>query len=115
MTNSNTFKSKLTLEQRKAESLKIRTKYPDKIPIICEVSKDIVLDKNKYLVPNDLTAGQFIYVIRKKMKLLPEQSVFIFINKTLPPSGELLSEIYKSSKDEDGFLYIYVAMESTFG
>lgn len=33
---STKFKNQHTLEQRKAESERIRSKYPDRIPVICE-------------------------------------------------------------------------------
>lgn len=42
------------------------------------------IDKKKYLVPSDLTVGQFVYVIRKRIKLSPEKGIFIFINNVLP-------------------------------
>ena len=115
----NSFKSKNSFEKRKGESDKILAKYSDRIPVICEKnpkSDDIPdIDKNKYLVPNDLTTGQFLYVIRKRLKLAPEKAIFIFVNNTLPPSGDLLSQVYKNHKDEDGFLYVTYSGESTFG
>lgn len=45
------------------------------------------IDKKKYLVPADLTVGQFVYVIRKRIKLSPEKAIFIFVNNVLPPTG----------------------------
>ena len=41
----------------------------------------------RYLVPSDLTVGQFVYVIRKRIKLSPEKAIFIFTNNVLPPTG----------------------------
>jgi hypothetical protein len=41
------------------------------------------LDKKKYLVPADLTVGQFVYVIRKRIKLSPEKAIFVFVNNVL--------------------------------
>lgn len=41
----------------------------------------------RYLVPADLTVGQFVYVIRKRIKLSPEKAIFIFVNNVLPPTG----------------------------
>jgi GABA(A) receptor-associated protein len=35
-------------------------------------------------VPADLTVGQFIYVIRKRVKLDPDKAIFIFVNDTIP-------------------------------
>jgi GABA(A) receptor-associated protein len=46
------------------------------------------IDKKKYLVPADLTVGQFVYVIRKRIKLQPEKAIFIFVNNNvLPPTA----------------------------
>ncbi|KAJ2450809.1 ubiquitin-like protein atg8 [Coemansia sp. RSA 2336] len=112
------FKDEHPFEKRKAEAERIRSKYPDRIPVICEkVEKsDIqVIDKKKYLVPSDLTVGQFVYVIRKRIKLNPEKAIFIFVNEILPPTAALMSAVYEEHKDEDGFLYISYSGENTFG
>ena len=45
----------------------------------------------RYLVPSDLTVGQFVYVIRKRIKLSPEKAIFIFAAGVLPPTGALAS------------------------
>ena len=112
------FKQEHPLERRKSEAERIRAKYPDRIPVICEKSdrSDIPdIDKKKYLVPADLTVGQFIYVIRKRIKLPPERAIFIFVNNVIPPTAHLMSTIYEEQKDEDGFLYITYSGENTFG
>jgi hypothetical protein len=75
--------------------------------VICEkVEKTDIptIDKKKYLVPSDLTVGQFVYVIRKRIKLAPEKAIFIFVDEVLPPTAALMSAIYDEHKDEDGFL-----------
>ena len=81
------FKKKLTLEGRKAESARILKKFPNRIPIItekCGNNPNIPhIDKNKFLVPNDLTLGQYAYVIRKRVKLKPEHGLFYFINNKM--------------------------------
>jgi hypothetical protein len=78
-----------------------------------EKSDIATIDKKKYLVPADLTVGQFVYVIRKRIKLSPEKAIFIFVDEVLPPTAALMSSIYEEHKDEDGFLYItYVTQKS---
>ena len=112
------FKKKYSLEKRKAESKKILLKYPEKIPIIVEKSKNCVLediDKNKYLAPEELTMAQFIYVIRKRIKLNSEEALYCFVNDALPATSSTLSSIYHDHKDEDGFLYIKYCSENVFG
>ena len=73
------------------------------------------IDKKKYLVPSDLTVGQFMFVIRKRLKLPPEQAIFLFVNGTIPPTGALMNQIYEEHRDVDGFLYITYSGENTFG
>lgn len=112
------FKSAHPLEKRKAEAQRIRAKYPDRIPVIVEKASDSDLpdiDKTKFLVPSDLSIGQFIYVVRKRITLKAEKAIYLFVNNTLPPTSALMSQIYKEHKDEDGFLYIQFSGESTFG
>ena len=105
-------------EKRKSEAERIRSKYPDRVPVICEKAdrSDIPdIDKKKYLVPADLTVGQFHYVIRKRIKLAPEKALFLFCSNSIPPNASLMSTVYEEQKDEDGFLYIQYSGESTFG
>jgi len=86
--------------------------------VICEKaekSKVQDIDKKKYLVPSDLTVGQYIYVIRKRLKLPAEQNIYLFINGTIPATSALLNGLYEKQKDVDGFLYINYSSENTFG
>ena len=110
------YKTNNTFDKRKQESSRIMVKYNDRIPIICEsLDQDLDLDKKKYLVPADLTMGQFMFIIRKRLKLGPEQALFVFINNRIPVTSSIISNMYKENKDEDGFLYVLISKESTFG
>eukprot|EP00178_Gracilaria_changii_P007619 TRINITY_DN23998_c0_g1_i1.p1 TRINITY_DN23998_c0_g1~~TRINITY_DN23998_c0_g1_i1.p1 ORF type:complete len:117 (-),score=13.52 TRINITY_DN23998_c0_g1_i1:67-417(-) len=112
------FKQEHPFEKRKEVSQKIRSKYPDRIPVIVERAPNSdapEIDKKKYLVPSDITVGKFIWEIRKHMKLNPEQAIFLFVGDSMPPTASLVSIIYERSKDEDGFLYVTYSGESTFG
>jgi GABA(A) receptor-associated protein len=112
------FEQETPFEERKAEADRIREKYPNRIPVICErvLNSNIPdIEKIKYLLPTDLTVGQFIYVIRRRVKLSPEKAMFIFVNNILPPSSMLMTELYEQQKNKDGFLYVAYAGENTFG
>lgn len=112
------FKKKFPLQKRIDEAARILKKYPDRVPVIVEKAEksDITeIDKNKYLVPSDLTVAQFIYVIRKRLSINADQAIFIFINNTLPVTSSMMLQIYNEYKDNDGFLYIKYSGESTFG
>ena len=112
------FKNTYHFASRYDESSRILRKYPDRIPIICEKHKntDIAeIDKHKYLVPHDLTCGQFIYVIRKRLRLPAEKAIFITINGYMPTISSTISEMYNKNKHEDGFLYVTYMSENVFG
>lgn len=82
------------IDKRRSEAERIRIKYPDRVPVICEKAdrSDIPdIDKKKYLVPADLTVGQFQYVIRKRIKLAPEKALFVFCSNHIPPTGKFIS------------------------
>lgn len=120
MYSSPPFKREFSFEDRYNEARRVLTKYPDRIPIICERSLKAghdcpIIDKKKYLVPRELTIGQFLYVVRKRIRLPPEKALFLFINGTIPTTSCLISEIYHRHKDEDGYLYITYGQENTFG
>merc|ERR1712216_424692 len=84
------FKDEHTFEKRVEEADKIRKKHPDRIPVICEKAEgsDIAeIDRKKYLVPQELTVGQFVYVVRKRLRLPPEKAISIFVDGHLPSRG----------------------------
>ena len=114
--------SSSSVETRKLESSRIISKHPDRIPIICERSTKCnsqipPIDKKKYLVPKDMTVGQFVYVVRKRILMKPEDALFVFASSTniLPQSSSLISEIYSKYSNEDGFLYMEYSGENTLG
>jgi GABA(A) receptor-associated protein len=112
------FKESVPFPQRFAEAQRIREKFPGRVPTIVERAPrtDVPpIDKKKFLVPSDLTIGQFIYVIRKRLNLPPEKALFLFVNNTLPTTGTLMRELYVQFMSEDGFLYCTYSGESAFG
>ena len=112
------FIKKFSLEKRKIEADRILEKYPNRIPIIVQKNPGCKLpdiDKYKYLVPMDLTMCQLMFVIRKRIKLKPEESIYVFIDKKIMSGNTIVSTIYENHKSEDGFLYLVYTAESTFG
>ena len=105
----------------KDEAIRTMSKYPDRIPVIVHRAKSAssdlpCIDKHKFLVPSDLTIGQFQYVIRKRLSLEPQKALFLFVNNSVPPTSTIISTIYDESKDPDTmFLFVTYSMENTFG
>lgn len=111
-------KHNVPFEKRLEESNRVMIKYPDRRPIICNKannSETPALSRNKFLVPHDLTLGQFMYVIRKHLKLEPEKALYFFIKDIIPMNSSLISNLYEQYKSDDNFLYITYSLENTFG
>lgn len=112
------FKKKYNFDQRKNEASRVCEKYPERIPIIVEqekCSRMPLLDKRKYLVPDNMTVGQFMYVLRKRLKLSPDKAIYMFFGKSIEPNSKELSDVYEKHKDPDMFLYASIGAEKTFG
>lgn len=112
------FEDKYPFEKRRAEAANIRLKYPDRVPIIVQKSIDsdvVTIDKSKFLAPCRLTVGQFVYIIRNRMKLPPEKGIFVFVKNNIPLQSAFLSTLYDEEANEDGFLYMTYSGENTFG
>lgn len=115
----NQYKQNTTFQDRRNEVDRIFKKYPDRIP--CFIYKNpksslLSVDRNKFLVPNDITMPQLYYIIRKRIQLDPKEGLFILINEeTCVNSIKTLQDIYNEYKDPDGFLYICYSSENVFG
>ena len=102
------------------EALRVKTKYPNFCPIYCE-SRDIQLEKSKYLIHKEMSFCQFIYILRKRIKLNAESGLFFLIKSPtegdiLPRTSEMIGTLYEKHKDPlTECLCITLTKESTFG
>jgi GABA(A) receptor-associated protein len=96
-------------------------KHPDRIPVIIEKNKNDkgpVIDKTKYLVLADMTVAQFLYVIKSKISITENSTIYFFSkkdNKTLLSGALTFNYLYNNYKDDDGFLYLEYCYENVFG
>ncbi|XP_072123250.1 microtubule-associated protein 1 light chain 3 gamma-like [Mobula birostris] len=114
------FKHQKSFAARKEESALMRSKYPQRVPVIVErypgekyLSN---LDRNKYLVPHDELMGYFVSVIRNRLALKPNQTFYLVVKKrTLTNMSATIGELDQEFRDSDGFLYFYYASQEMFG
>ncbi|XP_077982136.1 gamma-aminobutyric acid receptor-associated protein-like 2 [Glandiceps talaboti] len=112
------YKEEHSEEQRRTEAAKIRAKHPERIPVVVEKvtnSQIANIDKRKFLVPADITVAQFIWIIRKRIKVPSERAIFLFVGRVLPQTSATMGQIYEDHKDDDQFLYVAYSGENTFG
>lgn len=96
----------------------LKKKYSDYIPIlVLPKNDDIKLKKNKFLVNGDITIGQFLFIVRKKItNINSTESLYFIIDNILPPASSSLIALYNEKKDIDtNMLYIVLCKENTFG
>lgn len=132
--NNNSFTEQYTFDERKNEIIRVMMKHPDKIPVYINKSHNSDINdikKHKFLVPETLTIGEFMIIIRKNIQLKPEQAITLFIqtiddNIIMAPSSETIGSVYyknvisfknnsKYSNKIDGYLYLVYSGENTFG
>ncbi|XP_060110059.1 microtubule-associated proteins 1A/1B light chain 3C-like [Heteronotia binoei] len=115
------FKHRKPFACRKSEVASIRIKFPCKRPVILErYAKEKILpvmSKVKFLVPEDLTMGQFVSIIRNRMCIGSTQAFYFLAdnNRSMVNMSATISEVYSAYKDEDGFLYMTYASQEVFG
>jgi hypothetical protein len=118
------YKNTTPLSQREYESNRIICKYPNTIPVIVESkSSDIVLKKNKFLVPYDVSVSHLLCSLRKKLKLEERKAIFLCYDDVFVSGSEMMAEVYRKFKEKneygkknhDRFLYMNIFSENTFG
>ena len=122
MRKKNTFQYKLdhSLEERQNESSRILSTYQNRLPIICEKEPNLdipPIQKTKYLVPSDMTANQFQFLIRRNINLNQNSALYLITDKGITLTlSQTMMEVYNNNKDkQDNFLYLYYASELTWG
>ena len=111
------FRQRLTKEQRQHEFARVKNKLDNFIPIIVERGSEQspLIDKEKFLVPTEVTFGQLSFVIRKRLKMFPSDALFLMVNKQLFTGTSTVGNVYDAHHDLDGFLYVTYTNENTFG
>ena len=68
-------------------------RFPERIPIIVEPRETQIqmIDKKKYMAPKSLTFGQFVFILRKRLKMQCSDAIFLFCNNQLVNSSNGMS------------------------
>ncbi len=102
-------------------ALRLASKYPDRIAVI--IDSDVALQRHKFLVPSDLTIGQFLYVLLKKRIQYPRRDtdVYHLLLKSggIPNVNDSMYSVKKKSEvfdiSFDGFLRLKLETQNHLG
>jgi hypothetical protein len=102
-------------EERQKRSLALMKRYRDRVPVIIKESK-VKFEKTKFLPWKDSTFGQFMHFSRKYAEVICEKETLIgFIDNVMVPVSADMGSLYGEHADPDGFLYVTITRENTFG
>ncbi|XP_059051769.1 uncharacterized protein LOC131846472 [Achroia grisella] len=98
----------------------IRDRFPNKVPLYVERyerEREVpALGRRKFLVPQELTMSQFLYIIRSKIKLKESQALYLLVNdKVLVSHSMTMAQAYEQFRGHDGYLHITYAAQQVFG
>lgn len=103
----------------------LKVKHPGRLPIVLNTAQyrgELKPDyKWKYLCPEHYRLSQLFWeIINNGLQISFKEGIhFNFYDSTMrsivPPMSHTILEIYNKYKSNDGFLYIYVSKENTFG
>jgi GABA(A) receptor-associated protein len=122
--NINTIESP-QFTRKKIEQL--LSKHPDRVPIVISSISHKAYGINRFIVPLDMTVAGFMTLLRKKVELDPQESIFIFIKKTnnssstvskgdiIAPTSATLGSLYEQHKDDKLVLNLLYEKENVFG
>jgi GABA(A) receptor-associated protein len=124
------FRKRFKFEERKEITDKILTKYDDKCPLYLSFDSQLNLKSlknyNRYIVTSNLTLGQFLLIVKKKINIDATESLTLFIeiydknnskmkDSIIAPLSSSIDSVYNINKNDDGFLYMRLVKENVFG
>jgi hypothetical protein len=99
------------------EVQRIREKYPHKVPILVTETKNMKIDRQKFLVDLDMKYAELLLVFRRRLEdLRPSESIYMFVgqNMSLVPLHKSINETLDIAMEDD-YIKITLAKENTFG
>ncbi|KAL7722940.1 Autophagy-related protein [Entamoeba marina] len=119
------YRRKVSFEERKAVSSQLMERKPNYVPFIVESeesSNAVMLKKERFFVNKNTQIADFISILLESYIISPDIQLEHVFLKVQTPSGSInprpddaLGDLYDMYKEEDGFLYVTVYKERTFG
>ena len=111
------YKDTHSFEERQADCTRLKNQYPNRIPVILEFDSMFhkTAEKERFLVPDDLTLAQFMFAIRTQLKLTPAEGVYLMCKGKFIPNTDFFLEIGEKYSEPCGNVFMRLYKENTFG
>ena len=112
------FRERLTPAQRAAECARVLARRPTYVPAILVRGDHAApaVDREKYLLPPDLTAAQLHYIVRRRLRMDAREALFLLCGRRRVGGETTVRQLQDAHRDtEDGFLYVTYTLEHAFG
>jgi GABA(A) receptor-associated protein len=129
-TTPKSFQEQHSFDTRQREAARMRSEYPNRVPVIVQPtarSHVPAMKKRKFLIDKQNTVSQLMLAVRRSVvnaataerPFGPESALFLYTKKdkhmVLHPGSQTMANIDDEYRDEDGFIYMTVDTENTFG
>lgn len=109
----------LSFDERKIKSEKINNRYKDKVIIATLFDNNIKLNKDFdtfiFIVSKDITISQLIIKIRNYCEITKNEAIYLSFNDVIKSNSNTLEQIQNEYIKDDGFVYMKITKENTFG
>ncbi len=89
------------------------------VKVVVEAIHPIKMDHKKYLASKDETIGQFMYKLRKKIALKPEEALFMNVKsgfqEVAVSVSQLMSQVFQEFHNPDNEVHFVLRSEEVFG
>ena len=108
-----------TLRIPDREAARVRERFPDRVLIVItrRAITDPKMDKSKFVVPRDLTIGNLLLVVRRRVMLRSSDALFLFPveSKQMLSAATTVGQAADAHAERSGVLYLGYTQENAFG
>jgi GABA(A) receptor-associated protein len=113
------FLEQFSVEERLRAALALRTKHPDKAPLLVFIDRNIdtTVPSCRMLAPLGSKVCNLLHHLRTTTRVDHELALFMFFGqeRKVATGNTLIKTLFNEERSPDGFLYCHVMGENTFG
>ena len=95
----------------------MRRRHPEHVAAVLEpgTRETPRLDRQKFLVPEELPLAHLAFAARRRLQLRPEEALFLHCEGALLDGATPMRAVRERHRADDGFVHLTYSLESAFG